>query len=354
MRISPLKENFLYTGRIDFSNPNEPLLIYAGSMAETTFTGKSLSIYVKNEGMGEYYSIGVILDNVQYKFQLEDADKEVKINVANNLSEGTHSLTVFKRQAAAHYIRFCGIETEQGSVVAPPKKNYSLNIEVYGDSVSAGEVCEAVYYTGCIDPENHKGVYDNSWFSYPLTLGRMLNARVYNNSQGGIALFNKTGFFNGPEAEKLIGVETTYNKLSYVQYSREGFTQWDFSQFTPDLVIMAIGQNDPNPFPEKTETEEFIKSWKEKYKSLLYTFRKEYGKQVKVLMILTVLMHDPRWDKYLDEIQQELESETGEKWAAHFRFSRCGTATPGHPRITEQYEMAYELAEEVRRLFEIK
>lgn len=353
MKIVPTKEKFLYTGRIDFTNESEPLFIYAGSMAETIFTGKKLSIYVKNEGMGAYHSLGVVLDNVQYKFELpadfSENHKEIRIDVADSLEEGEHTLTIFKRQAAAHYFRLCGIETEEDSRLILPQKDYALNIEVYGDSVSAGELCEDFYREGCLDSSEIKGVgmYDNSWFSYPLITGRMLNARVYDNSQGGIALLDKTGFFNGPDPEKLMGVETTYNKLSYVPYSSVGFTDWDFSSFTPDLVIMAIGQNDPNPFPEKTQDSEFIRRWKDKYKSIVYDLREKYGKKLKVLMILTVLMHDPRWDSYLDDIERELEQETGEKWAKHFTFSRCGKATPGHPRITEQYEMAYELSREI-------
>lgn len=348
MKALPTKDRFLYTGRIDLTDENEPLFIYAGSMAETIFTGKKISLYLKNEGMGAYYSVGVILDGVQYKYDLPRDNKEICIEVSDCLDETEHTLIVFKRQAAAHYFRFCGIETDEESRITLPKREYALNIEVYGDSVSAGEVCESVYYESCIDPENHNGVYDNSWFSYPMILGRMLNARVYNNSQGGIALMDKTGFFNGPNPERLIGVETTYNKLSYVGYSHKGFTDWDFSRFTPDIVIMAVGQNDPYPFFEKSENKDFIRKWKDTYKSILYDLREKYGKNVKVLMILTLLMHDPRWDTYLDEIQAEIERETGEKWAKHFTFSRCGKATPGHPRITEQYEMAYELSKEIK------
>lgn len=350
MKTHVTKDKFLFNGRIDFSNENAPLFIYAGSSAETIFTGKSLSVYIKNEGMGEYYSFGVILDGVQYKFELPQDSNEICVEVSRDLEEGEHSLIIFKRQAAAHYFTLCGIETDEGSRVELPKKEYSLNIEVFGDSVSAGEVCEAVYYESHIDPENHKGIYDNSWFAYPMILGRMLNARVNNNSQGGIALLNKTGFFNGPDPEKLIGVEVTYDKLSYVSYSREGYTDWDFAEFTPNVVIMAIGQNDPNPFPEKTESEEYIRNWKEKYKSIVRDLREKYGKETLFLMITTVLMHDPRWDRYLDEIERELKQESDEIRIKHFMFSRCGKATPGHPRITEQYEMAYELSKEIKNI----
>ena len=350
MRTTADNKAFVYTGRIDFENPAEPLMIYAGSMAETKFTGKSVGIYVKNQSMFVYSAIGVLVDNVQYKFELTDSEEEQFLQIPGSLDEGEHTLVVFKRQAAAHYFRFCGIETDEGATVAAPEKKYNLKIEVFGDSVSAGEVTEAFNYEGCVDPAEHNGVYDNSWFSYPLILGRRLGAQVFDNSQGGIALFDKTGYFCGPERENLLGVESTYDKLSYVPYSKQGMTMWDFSRFTPDLIVFAVGQNDPNPCEEETKTEEYIAEWKEKYKEIISDLKKRYGAQVRVIMILTVLMHDPRWDTYLDEIEAELGDET----VRHYRFRRCGQATPGHPRMTEQVEMAEELNTYIRDWFGIE
>ena len=350
MKTTADNKAFVYTGRIDFEDKKEPLMIYAGSMAETKFTGTSVGIYVKNQSMFVHTAIGVLVDGVQYKLVLTDSEEEQFFKVPAELDEGEHTLVVFKRQAAAHYFKFCGIETEEGSRVTAPEKNYALKIEVFGDSVSAGEVTEAFNYEGCVDPEEHNGIYDNSWFSYPLILGRRLNAEIHDNSQGGIALFDKTGFFCGPDRENLLGVESTYDKLSYVPYSKQGMTMWDFSRFTPDLIIFAIGQNDPNPCEEETKTEEFVERWKNKYKEILVDLKKHYGKQVRVVMILTVLMHDPRWDTYLDEIEKELGDDT----VRHYRFRRCGAATPGHPRMTEQVEMAEELNTYIRDWFGIK
>lgn len=351
MRITADNKAFVYTGRIDFENKKEPLMIYAGSMVEAKFTGTSVGIYVKNQSMFVYTAIGVLVDGVQYKLELTDSGEEQFFQIPAELGEGEHTLVVFKRQAAAHYFRFCGIETEEGSTVTAPEKKYNLKIEVFGDSVSAGEVTEAFNYEGCIDPAEDKnsGVYDNSWFSYPMVLGRRLGAQVHNNAQGGIALFDKTGFFCGPDREKLVGVESTYDKLSYVPYSQQGMTMWDFSRFTPDLVIFAIGQNDPNPCEKETRSREYVEKWKNKYKEILGELKRHYGKQVRVVMILTVLMHEPRWDTYLDEIERELGDET----VRHYRFRRCGQATPGHPRLTEQVEMAEELGAYIREWFGI-
>ena len=222
---------------------------------------------------------------------------------------------------------------------------------MFGDSVSAGEICEAIYYEGCSDyPDfNYVGIYDNSYFAYPYILGRKLNARVFDNAQGGIALMDKTGFFCGPEIDDIIGIETTYDKASYVRYSNEGFSDWDFSRFTPDLIIMAMGQNDHNPDPSVIDNPEFTKRWKEKYKEIIADLRRRYNKPVKVIMILTLLNHDPKWDKLLDEIEAELSDGI----TKHFTFTRCGKATAGHPRITEQFEMATELEAYIKEWFNL-
>ena len=359
MKILPSSDKFIYTGRIADTDTKAPLFIYAGSMAETIFTGSKIGVYIKNQPMGEYYALGAMVDGVQYKIEIpkdSDYDKEIYLGIAEDLTEGDHSLVIFKRQAAAHYFRFCGIETDENAVLSLPAKEYSLNIEVFGDSVSAGELTEGIYHEASTDPVSQKGYgyWDNSWFSYPLILSRMIKARVYDNSQGGIALLNKTGFFCGPDPEKLTGVEVTYNKLSYVPYSKEGYTDWDFTEYTPDLVIIAIGQNDQNPTPENTKTPEFVKAWKEKYKEIVLDLRKKYGEKVKFLFILTVLMHEERWDGYLDDIEKDLAKELGENTVKHYKFSRCGKATPGHPRISEQSEMAAELALVVRDWFNLK
>lgn len=115
-------------------------------------------------------------------------------------------------------------------------------IEVYGDSVSAGEVSEAVDYTGKEDPE-HNGEYSNSWYSYAWMTARKLNAQIHDIAQGGIALMDHTGWFYEPEA---IGMETAWNKIHYNPIFGEA-KEWDFAGYTPQVVVVAIGQNDNHP-----------------------------------------------------------------------------------------------------------
>ena len=330
---------FSYMGRVDLSETKAPVLIYAGSNIKCRFKGTFLKLTLDNIPMDKFSSFGAVIDGVQYRVEMKNENGTAEYTIAENLEDTIHNLTIFKRQAAAHYFRFISLETD--GELLPSEEKYDLKLEYYGDSVSAGEVTEAIYYEAHQDPENHGGIYDNSYFSYTWLLARKLGAEFYNNSQGGLSLFDKTGYFYGPD--HLTGLETTYNKLSYVPYSPLGLTDWDFSRYTPDIVIFAIGQNDANPNPKAIYDEEYAKKWKEKYKEILLELKERYNSP-KFILITTVLENEKIWDERIEEIRAELNSSD----VYHYLFTRNGAATPGHPRVTEQNEMALELEKFIR------
>ena len=61
-------------------------------------------------------------------------------------------------------------------------------MEVYGDSVSAGEVSEAEFACGQVDPEGHNGRYSNGYLSYSWQTARLLGAELHDIATGGMAL----------------------------------------------------------------------------------------------------------------------------------------------------------------------
>lgn len=321
-----------YMGRIDFSDAKAPKLINAASNIRVRFTGTSLKVILKNKRFQDNTWIGAIVDGIQQKIEMKPDCEPYIYTLAEGLEDKEHTVTLFKRMAGAHYVFFCGFIIDKNAVVVPTDDKYDMKLEVYGDSVSAGEVCEAIYYEGQSDP-SHNSCYDNSWFSYPYSLARKLNAELHNISQGGLALFDGTGYYC---SDMLTGLESTYDKLSYSPY--DTVTPWDFSLYTPDLVIIAIGQNDHNPNPDAIYTPEYSRKWKDKYIEIVRDLQKKYT-NTKFLLTMTVLKHYPIWDTVLDEVCAELNDENVKR----FRFRRNGLATDGHPRVTEQEEMAMEL-----------
>lgn len=340
MFFKPSDPHIAYMGRIDHSDPDAPAFFYAGSQIKFNFKGTSLKISVVNQSYWGELSLGVIIDGEMIKIPLspENNGREVLLTAAEDISDTAHEVTVYKKHAANQLLVFKGIETD-GVLLEKPVLP-QLKMEVYGDSVCAGEVIEAVDYVGKCDPEGHNSRYDNVWNSFVMQTARSLNAQIHNICQGGIALFDGTGYFHHPD---YIGLESTFDKLCY--FPEGGISQWDFSLYTPDIVVIAIGQNDKhNGRTDKDDIDisdpVYRKEWQTAYIKMVRTLNDKYGSP-KFVLTTTILMHDPEWDKAIDEIKNEL-NEMGIK-AYHNVFKRNGAATPGHPRLPEHNEMAEEL-----------
>ena len=323
---------FQYMGRIDYEDPKRPVLIFPATKIETVFTGTSVGMVLKNIEIQWFCYFGAIIDGVQQVIELKNGSGDELYMLAEGPEDKEHTLVLFKRMAAAYYAEFAGIVVDEGATLRNPEHKYDYKLEVYGDSVSAGEVTEALYYEGQCDPGHHSQ-YDNSYFAYPSILARKLNAELHDIAQGGIALLDDTGYFC---AENLKGMVSCYDKM---QYSPQKPTkQWDFTRYTPDCVIIAIGQNDSAPDPEAIKRPDYRRMWKDKYIEMLSDLMEKYPK-AEFVLILTALRHDKTWDDAVDEVANEVNSPR----VRHFLFSRNGDVTNGHPRATEQTEMAEEL-----------
>ena len=226
------------------------------------------------------------------------------------------------------------IDDEATVLDMPPKPE--LKIEVYGDSVSAGEVSEAVAYTGKEDPQ-HEGEYSNSWYSYAWMTARMLNAQIHDIAQGGIALLDGTGWFCEPEA---VGMETAWDKIHYNPAFGTSM-QWDFSKYVPQVVIVAIGQNDSHPedYMKLEYDGERAMKWRKHYRSFLEKLREMYP-DAHIICCTTLLCHDSAWDKAIGEVVEQTQDEK----ITQYLIRRNGNGTPGHLRIPEAEKMAEELS----------
>lgn len=331
-----------YSGRIDWTDVKNPEFVYPCTSVEMHFTGRKLQVILENRHSYWKNYIGCILDGEQSKYLLKNDEKNIiDIPVPEN-GRTEHEVLIFKRQDACHELIFQGFEIEEKAQIIPMEKAPERRIEVYGDSVSAGEVSEAVDYVGKADPE-HEGEYSNSWYSYAWMTARKLNAQIHDIAQGGIALLDYTGWFCEPEA---VGMETAWNKVHYNPVF-EKRQDWDFGEYTPQVVIVAIGQNDnhPDDYMKEDYEGERAKRWRMVYRTFLESLRKTYP-DAKIVCITTLLQHDISWDRAISQVVDGMKDPAVTKYT----FKRNGTATPGHLRIPEAQEMAEELAAYIENL----
>lgn len=340
--VSPDRPELTYMGRTELYK-GFPRFVFAGTMVTIRFKGTEIRCVIRNHKFFNKQELGYVLNGIVGKVTFEQSEDDITLTLADNLTDTVHTLTLFKRQDASHYFEFKGFLLNDGAELLPADPLPKRRIECYGDSVSAGAVTEAVEHTATVDPILHEGIYDNAWYAFPMITARNLGAAINNIAQGGIAVYDRTGWYHAPD---YIGMETAYDKVCYFPEAEGGFTEWDFSKYTPHVVIVAIGQNDQHneKWEYETGTENFIgepkfrEYWKDGYKRIVRSLREKYPKAF-IILTLTVLRHDSGWDDALDEIVSELADSR----IVHFRFTRTGAATPGHPRIPEQYEMAEEL-----------
>lgn len=342
MRILPDHEKLQYSGRIDWTDRKAPVFVFPCTFVRMCFTGEVLKIYVKNKKAYWENYLGCILDGKQTKLLLPDDGEGVLEIPVSTVKDGVHELLLFKRQDSCHEITFLGFEIEDnGEVLESPQKS-NRRIEVYGDSVSAGEVSEAVEYTGKPDPE-HNGQYSNSWYSYAWMTARRLDAEIHDIAQGGIALLDGTGWFHAPD---YVGMESAWDKIHYNPVFGKQ-TDWSFEEYTPQVVIIASGQNDNHPDDYMKEDYDGEKAlhWRSNYEKLLGRIREKYP-NAWIICITTLLEHDPAWDRSVEEVCRKIQDEK----IRHFMFRRNGKGTPGHLRIPEAEEMAEELSAYIENL----
>ena len=358
MFISPSDPRLIYCGRIDFDNPDAPVMVYPSSYVTFRFTGNLLKVKLTNKRSCWSNRMGCVIDGVQTALLLyeDNEEHEYIIYGENNTKkqdmaaddhdkdEVWHEVILFKRQDSADYVTIHGFELEDGAELATneAEKNKKLKMEVYGDSVSCGEVSEAVDYVGKADPV-HNGEFSNSWYSYAWMTARKLNAKLHNISQGGIALLDGTGYFGAPG---YLGVESCYDKIEYLPSLGE-VKQWDFSRYTPDVVVVAIGQNDAHPDNYMPADYDGVKAkrWRERYEWFIRRLMQLYP-EAEIVLATTILMHDAAWDRAIDDVCRRIASGR----VHHFLYKRNGAGTPGHIRIPEAEEMSEELAAYIQKL----
>lgn len=330
-----------YCGRIDWTNERAPVMVFPASSVAVRFfiaakTITSVRVRLKNRNVYWDNYMGSLSDGKQSCHRLvRDGEAVLDIGVAPNKS-GEHIVTLFKRQDGCHEVTLLSIELPDGAKLLPPLPVPNRRIEVFGDSVAAGEVCEALEYEGVEDPV-HYGQWSNSYFAFPWVTARKLRAQVHDIAQGGIALQDGNGWYG--ETDEL-GMLSVWDKVHYSAKLKASST-WDFSQWQADVVIVAIGQNDSHPRDFMAEDYDggTAKKWLEDYALLLSKIRAVYPAAL-IVCCTTLLNHSPLWDKAICEAVASMR----DKAIVQMLFRRNGCGTGGHPRITEQEEMAGELA----------
>jgi hypothetical protein len=218
---------YLYTGRIDFSDKKAPRVSWPGTSIKANFTGGSLAIKLDDEFGKNYFNI-FIDGETAHPYVLEAKKGEHTYIISKALKSGNHSLEIYKRtEGEEGATAFKGLVLDDHAKLLPPPKRPQRRIEIFGDSITSGAGNEAAD-----NGADHLLSEKNSYWAYGAITARNLNAELHTTSQSGIGIMISWFSFIMPQF---------YDQLSAVG---DNDSKWDFSQWTPDVVIINLFQND--------------------------------------------------------------------------------------------------------------
>ena len=323
---------FNYDGRIDWEDPQAPALGNPGTSIEFKFTGTKLQIELSEDNWGSENYVDVYLDNYEpIKIKLRrGGGQPVVYDIAAGLENKVHNAVIYKRNDyLTGEFNFHSITTDGQLLQANPDSQRT--IEVYGDSISSGIAVEHPV-TGVPDPSGSAASISNAYYSYGSILARDYNAEVSLVAQAGVPLVNGYGFWNN-FWNNGTGAEAIYNKVKPLHNA----DVWNFNNYSPDLVIIAYGQNDSSTVGNSLSKQQ----WKAKYKQMIGNLRAKHPDSYFVGMF-PAMYHNTQWDSYITEAIAEYRAEHSDDRIFSLIHNQV---TPGHPRISEQSTMADTLKE---------
>ena len=324
----PADHKFIrYTGRIDFSDPTLPRFWQPGVYGSAAFSGTECEILLNDEVLwGKSFNyISVSVDGAEpMRIQTKQRNDTIRVD---GLSPGNHTVLICKStEAGIGYLEFVGLRCR--SLRELPRKQMR-RIEFIGNSITCGTGSDS-----SVTPCESGEWYDqhNAYQSYGPQTARSLNAEWHLSAVSGIGLIRSC-------CDMGITMPHVFDKINM----RDNSGAWDFSRFQPDVVTIALGQNDG-----KQDSSAFTSA----YVDFLTLIRRKYPDAT--IVCLTSPMTDEQLNNvlqnYLSGIVQYVNSTGDSRVFRYFFSKRYNRGCGDHPDLEQHGEISRELTGYIRTL----
>lgn len=343
--VSPDHKQLKYHGRVSFEDKKSPALYWSGTAVEGVFEGTALDIILDDSLGRNFYNL--IVDGDEENAKVISCEKGKKVYKGfDNLKNGKHHFLLFRRtEMTEGRTFFLGLEIEgKAKLYKLPANKKRLKVEVYGNSITCG--------MGNLDESRVKNddlaLEDNYW-AYGAIACRKLGAEYRAISRSGIGI--TVSWYNQIMPD-------IYNRLN----PNNPESKWDFSIWTPDVVVVNLFQNDSwlqkrpkhpeykRRFGNENPTKENTIS---QYISFVQSVRKEYPKAVIICALgsMDATREGSPWMGYIKEAVNKMKVEYKDNniHTLFFPFTQTG----GHPIVSEHKEMAEQLASFIKEIKDI-
>lgn len=325
--------NLQYVGRVDQAKPAAPVISWPGTSIEGNFTGNSFAVKLDDQFGKNFFD--VYLDGDLKRPLLVQAVQGSKTyQVAHDLAPGNHRFLITKRSEGEEGATvFQGLELADGGKLLAPPPRKSRRIEFFGDSISSGMGNESP-----ADGPDHLVKDKNSFMSYASITARALDAELHLISQSGIGVMISWFPFIMPDF---------YDQLNAVGNND---SVWDFKQWTPDVVVINLFQNDSwlidrekrlSPMPDDAQRVAA-------YRRFVETIRSKYPKAYIICALgsMDAVRPGSKWPGYVRTAVDQMRDEN--KDARIDTVVLPYTGFNGHPRIPQHRDNAALLTAVIR------
>jgi ABC-type dipeptide/oligopeptide/nickel transport system ATPase component len=330
--IPHFNKSITYQGRIEF-NDKYAILNWSGSSIKIRFKGTEIAGVFQDADTSNHYN--VLIDNQLYKrINLQKAKKTYVL--ASNLKNKIHTVEVFKRTEWEYgKTFFYGFEVPKTTKILAPSKLPKRKIEFFGNSITCGLSSED------LKADSQIGYYENNYNSYAYLTAQHFNAQYHATAKSGIGITVSWFPMIMPEM---------YDRLD----PRDENSKWDFTRYTPDLVVINLFQNDswlvnmPNHeqfkarFGTTKPTEDFlIKS----YKEFVQKVREKYPNAQIICMLgnMEITKEGSPWPEYVKKAVAQINDKK------IYTFFQPFKNAPNHPKVKEQKIMAQGLIQFIEK-----
>lgn len=326
--IDPTNPLIKYVGRIDFSDASAPEVHWSASEIEIEFTGTSVSATLVDEKGLNYFNVVINKDSV-YPLKLDKGSKTYLL--AEKLSTNTpHTIELIKRnEFKTGKTAFKGFYIEDGELLKT-KPNSGRLIEFFGNSITSGYAIED--NTGGDSPDS---TFTNSYATYAALTARHFDADLHATVREGTGIMVSWHQHIMPEI---------YDKIN----PYDSTSIWDFTQHTPNLVVINLMQND-SWIVKRTKYSEHVRRFGDTpptpqliikaYADFVKSIRTEYPNTpiICALGSMNATKEGSEWPGYIKSAVTSLND--GNIYTHFFKYTGKG----GHPRVDDNIIMAQSL-----------
>lgn len=255
---------------------------------------------------------------------------------AGDAAKEVHTATVVRRNESWQgTVRLDGVELEAGTVLLDPPPAAARRLMAIGDSITCGA---GTHHDAPGFPEGAAG--NDATASFGWRLAQALEADVHLVSYGGRGLVRD---WQGLTNTEIANAPVFFERAA----PDDEDAPWDHAQWTPDVVLVALGTNDFNlGVPDRSE-------WLQAYEKFLVRLREVHPRAEILILSSPILTGEKQavLDEWLREVVRIAQERGDRAVSYHDLAHQPGGPKDGHPTAEQHGRMVEELLPKVRAKF---